>query len=222
MQILLRSIVEFLNIQSISINTNLLLAFAWFAVLVSITPGPNCTVALLTSAKFGLASTLPHMLGVMVGFSALLLACSLGAYTLLISVPYAAQALKWAGIAYLIWMGWTLAKSSATNSSQANSQATSQMFTKPHFIGSALFQFANPKAWLLATGAIAAYQPMIKPFALCVAIMTLICAAACALGIFVWAYIGSRMQHWVQTGARAILFNRVAGFSLILTALTLI
>jgi threonine/homoserine/homoserine lactone efflux protein len=222
MQILLRSIVEFLSIQSISINANLLLAFVWFAVLVSVTPGPNCTVALLTSAKFGLVSTLPHMLGVMAGFSALLLACSVGAYALLISVPYAAQTLKWAGIAYLVWMGWTLARSSATNNSKAAPPENSQTFVKPHFIGSALFQFANPKAWLLATGAIAAYQSMIKPFALCVAIMMIICAASCALGIFVWAYVGSRMQHWLQVGSRAILFNRVAGFSLILTALTLI
>jgi threonine/homoserine/homoserine lactone efflux protein len=152
--------------ESVSLNVNLFLAFVWFAVLVSTTPGPNCTVALLTSAKHGFRSVLPHMLGVMVGFASLMLACSMGAYAVLLSVPYAATVLKWAGIAYLIWMGWMLGI--ATTSNQTQSDKTTK---KPSFVGSALFQYANPKAWLLATGAIAAYQPMAKPFALSVVIM---------------------------------------------------
>jgi threonine/homoserine/homoserine lactone efflux protein len=203
--------------ESVNLNINLVLAFIWFAVLVSTTPGPNCTVALLTSAKYGFRSVLPHMFGVMVGFASLLLACSMGAYAVLLSVPYAATVLKWAGIAYLIWMGWTLGN--ATNSKQPQSNSSVK---KPSFVGSALFQYANPKAWLLATGAIAAYQPMAQPFALCVAIMVIVCALSCALGICVWAYAGSRMQNWLGHGNRGVIFNRVAGASLVVTALTLI
>jgi threonine/homoserine/homoserine lactone efflux protein len=212
MQIWLISIMD-----QVTLNTNLFLAFVWFAVLVSTTPGPNCTVALLTSAKYGFRSVFPHMFGVMVGFASLLLACSLGAYAVLLSVPYAATVLKWTGIAYLIWMGWMLGSSKASEQTQSDRTAK-----KPSFVGSALFQFANPKAWLLATGAIAAYQPMAKPFALCVAIMMVVCALACALGICLWAYAGSRMQNWLAFGNRGMIFNRVAGASLVVTALTLI
>jgi threonine/homoserine/homoserine lactone efflux protein len=203
--------------ESVSLNVNLFIAFVWFAVLVSTTPGPNCTVALLTSAKYGFRSVLPHMFGVMVGFASLLLACSMGAYAVLLSVPYAATVLKWAGIAYLIWMGWML--SNAATSSQAQSDNSTK---KPNFIGSALFQYANPKAWLLATGAIAAYQPMAKPFALCVLIMMVVCALACALGICLWGYAGSRLQSWLGYGNRGVIFNRFVGASLVATALALI
>jgi threonine/homoserine/homoserine lactone efflux protein len=206
------------SMASVNLNINLFLAFVWFAVLVSTTPGPNCTVALLTSAKFGFRSVLPHMFGVMIGFASLLLACSMGAYAVLLSVPFAATVLKWAGIAYLIWMGWMLG-STKTTSAQKQSDNTTK---RPSFIGSALFQFANPKAWLLATGAIAAYQPMATPFALCVAIMMVVCALACALGICLWAYAGSRMQNWLGHGNRGVIFNRVAGASLVVTALALI
>ncbi len=203
--------------ESVSLNISLFIAFVWFAVLVSTTPGPNCTVALLTAAKYGFRSVLPHMFGVMTGFASLLLACSMGAYAILLSVPYAATVLKWAGIAYLIWMGWVLGSSAASKQTKNDSHEK-----KPSFTGSALFQFANPKAWLLATGSIAAYQPMAKPFALCVAIMMVVCALACALGICLWAYAGSRMQNWLGRGNRGVIFNRVAGASLVVTALSLI
>jgi threonine/homoserine/homoserine lactone efflux protein len=203
--------------ESVNLNISLFLAFTWFAVLVSTTPGPNCTVALLTAAKFGFRSILPHMLGVMVGFSSLLVACSMGAYAFLLSVPYAATVLKWAGVAYLIWMAWMIG--GATTPAQTQNDNTTK---RPSFIGSALFQFANPKAWLLATGAIAAYQPMATPFALCVAIMMVVCALACALGICLWAYAGSRLQNWLGYGNRSVIFNRVAGASLVVTALALI
>jgi threonine/homoserine/homoserine lactone efflux protein len=204
-----------------TINLNLFFAFVWFAVLVSVTPGPNCTVALITSAKYGFRATFPHMFGVMLGFSALLLSCSLGAYALLLSVPYAVTVLKWAGIAYLIWMGWILAKTGPTVPNHGDSHEESSA-RKPTLIGSALFQFANPKAWLLATGAIAAYQPMAKPFMLCIAIMISVCALACALGILLWAYAGSQLQRWLAVSHRAVIFNRVAGLSLALTAVSLI
>jgi threonine/homoserine/homoserine lactone efflux protein len=203
--------------ESAHLNINLFLAFVWFAVLVSITPGPNCTVALLTSAKYGFRSVLPHMFGVMLGFASLLLACAMGAYAVLLSVPFAAIVLKWAGIVYLTWMGWMLGRGPSTGQAQSDSTAK-----KPSFVGSALFQYANPKAWLLATGAIAAYQPMAKPFALCVAIMMVICALACAIGICLWAYAGSRVQNWLGYGNRGVMFNRVAGASLVITALSLI
>jgi threonine/homoserine/homoserine lactone efflux protein len=207
------------SMNAFSFNSTLFLAFVWFALLVSTTPGPNCTVALLASAKYGFRATFPHMFGVMMGFSTLLIACSMGAYAMLLSVPYAATVLKWAGIAYLIWVGWSIA-----NSGTAAENKTDSDTKKPTFIGSALFQFANPKAWLLATGAIAAYQSMAAPFAFCIAIMIVVCATACAIGILLWAYAGSRLRNWLTQGqgSRALIFNRVAGLSLGLTALSLI
>jgi threonine/homoserine/homoserine lactone efflux protein len=160
----------------------------------------------------------------MIGFSTLLLSCSMGAYALLLSVPYAATVLKWAGIAYLIWMGWMLANSGPTIPNGRDNSCISEKSSekKPTLIGSALFQFANPKAWLLATGAIAAYQPMAKPFMLCIAIMIAVCAVACAVGILLWAYAGSQLQNWLAVSNRAVIFNRVAGLSLALTAVSLI
>lgn len=208
-----------------NIDSTLLLSFIWFALVMSVTPGPNCTIAMITGTKLGVRGVFAHLLGVNLGFSLLLAATSLGAYGLITASPAFAQLLKMGGIVYLIWMGWNLGfrrqkpKSNVDGLVDSN---TTEHFVKPTFLGSAFFQFANPKAWLFATGAIAAYQQMAQPFWLNIAFMAAICASSCAIGILTWASFGTMLQGWLKTGRRQHYFNTLAGASLILTALFLI
>jgi threonine/homoserine/homoserine lactone efflux protein len=208
-----------------NINSPLLLSFIWFALVMSITPGPNCTIAMITGTKLGVRGVLAHLFGVNLGFSVLLVATSLGAYGLITANPAFAQLLKIGGVAYLVWMGWNLGfrrqKDNLDVDRSVDSNATAH-FVKPTFLGSAFFQFANPKAWLFATGAIAAYQHMAQPFWLNIALMAVVCASSCAIGILAWASLGTALQGWLKTGRRQHYFNTSAGASLILTALLLI
>jgi threonine/homoserine/homoserine lactone efflux protein len=209
-----------------SVDSTLLLSFTWFAVVMSVTPGPNCTIALIAGTKFGLRSVLPHLIGVNIGFSLLLIATSLGAYGMIMANPLFAQLLKTGGIIYLVWMGWNLGFHARKNST-AKDRGNLTGAVKPTVLGSALFQFTNPKAWLFATGAIAAYQNLAKPFWINIALMTFICACSCATGIMTWASLGTSLQRWLNRSAdgrgnRQTSFNKVAGLSLILTALFLI
>jgi threonine/homoserine/homoserine lactone efflux protein len=209
-----------------SVDSTLLLSFIWFALVMSFTPGPNCTIAFIAGTKFGLRSVLPHLIGVNIGFSLLVIATSLGAYGLISANLLFAQLLKAGGIIYLVWMGWNLgfrARKDLPVEDRGN--LTGEL--KPTVLGSALFQFTNPKAWLFATGAIAAYQNLAKPFWINIALITFICACSCATGIMTWASLGTSLQSWLNRsedgrGSRQALFNKVAGLSLILTALFLI
>ncbi len=208
-----------------NIDSTLLLSFIWFALVMSVTPGPNCTIAMIAGTKLGMRGVLPHLFGVNLGFSLLLVAASLGAYGLIIANPAFAQLLKIAGIAYLVWMGWNLGFRRQKENSNVDGSVDSndtEHFVKPTFLGSAFFQFANPKAWLFATGAIAAYQQMAQPFWLNIALMAVVCAFSCAIGIVAWASLGTALQGWLKIGRRQHYFNTLAGASLILTALFLI
>ena len=80
-----------------------------FAVSMSATPGPNNTMLTASGANFGLRRTVPHMVGVSVGFPAMLLAVALGAGELLRAHPVALAVLRWAGAAYLLWLAWRIA-----------------------------------------------------------------------------------------------------------------
>jgi threonine/homoserine/homoserine lactone efflux protein len=208
-----------------NIDSTLLLSFIWFALVMSVTPGPNCTIAMITGTKLGVRGVLSHLFGVNLGFSLLLVATSLGAYGLIAANPAFAQLLKMGGIAYLVWMGWNLGfrhqKDNSNLGGSVDSNATGH-FVKPTFLGSAFFQFANPKAWLFATGAIAAYQQMAQPFWLNIALMAVVCASSCAVGILAWASLGTALQGWLKIDRRQHYFNSLAGASLVLTALFLI
>ncbi len=67
----------------------LLLAFALFAVVSSITPGPNNLMLLASGVNFGFRATVPHILGIGAGFAVLLLAVGLGLAALFLRWPWA-------------------------------------------------------------------------------------------------------------------------------------
>ena len=85
-----------------------LLALASFTFVASITPGPNNLMLAASGVGFGLRRTVPHMLGVCVGFAVLVLTCGLGIGAVIMQSPAAATALKVAGSGYLVFLAWTL------------------------------------------------------------------------------------------------------------------
>jgi LysE type translocator len=86
-----------------------LLALAILAFVGSYTPGPNNMIATVTGANHGFRAALPHVFGVPFGFSSMLIASAAGVAALLLTYPFIAALLKWAGIAYLLFIAWQLA-----------------------------------------------------------------------------------------------------------------
>ena len=126
-------------------------ALASFIFVASITPGPNNLMLAASGVGFGFRRTLPHMLGVCTGFLVLLAVCGLGIGALLMETPTAAVGLKVAGSAYLLYLAWMLRGNTVTDT-QAGGRPMS-------FGAAALFQFANPKAWLMGVTAASAFLP---------------------------------------------------------------
>jgi threonine/homoserine/homoserine lactone efflux protein len=190
------------------------LALLLLAVTGSFTPGPNNAIATVTGANFGWRATLPHILGVPIGFASMLLAAAGGVAALILASPTLTIAVKWLGVAYLLWLAWTLAQSTAALPHSAGGP-----FRLPlTFTQSALFQYLNPKAWMLALAAAGAFlageQPLVRG-ALVVLVFSL-CALA---SLVVWAWVGAALRQWLAHGARLRWFNRLMAASLGLTAL---
>lgn len=163
-----------------------LLPLASFTFVASITPGPNNLMLAASGVGFGLKRTLPHMLGVSVGFLLLVLACGLGVGTLLLQIPAAALSLKLAGSGYLIYLAWTL---------RGNFGAASATRTRPmSFRAAVVFQFANPKAWLMGVTAAAAFLPSLGSDWTALALLCLVVSAVNAPCITSWAVLGSTIR----------------------------
>ncbi|HEY9217956.1 MAG TPA: LysE family translocator [Phenylobacterium sp.] len=128
-----------------------LVALALFALVSSITPGPNNAMLLASGANFGLRRTLPHMAGVSAGFFVVIVAAGLLLGGLFAAVPQLHGVLKVVGGAYLLYLAWKIATSKpAAGEAQARPQT---------FWQAAAFQWVNPKAVAMALSAVTTYAP---------------------------------------------------------------
>ena len=137
-----------------TLSLDLLLGFALFALVTSITPGPNNTMLLASGVNFGFNRTIPHMLGITCGFFSLVLAVGLGLGAMFQTYPLFYTILRYAGAAYLLYLAWKIAHSGPVSDSRAGNHAPISYW------GAAAFQWVNPKAWIMAIGAISTYTPL--------------------------------------------------------------
>lgn len=130
-------------------------ALTVFALVSSITPGPNNAMLMVSGANFGFRATRPHMAGVSVGFLILLLSIGLGLGGLFIAYPRLHDALTLVGAAYLLWLAWKIATSKTIGGGRGE-----RAVSRPQTFGQAVaFQWVNPKAWAMGLGAVTAYAP---------------------------------------------------------------
>lgn len=166
---------------------DIFLALLGFAVVSSVTPGPNNLMLLSSGVTFGFRRTIPHMLGIGVGFVVLLLAVGAGLGALLTALPWLHTALKIAGGLYLLYLAWHIATAGSVDPEGAAG-------TRPMgFWAAAAFQWVNPKAWLMAVSAMATYTIPADY------LVTMLLVAA-AFGVVnlpcvsVWAALGSALR----------------------------
>jgi threonine/homoserine/homoserine lactone efflux protein len=168
-----------------------LLALAAFALVGSITPGPNNALLLGSGIRFGFRRTVPHVAGTAVGMGALVFAVAAGIGVVLLALPGADLALKLAGSAYLLYLAVRVARSGGAG----GGAVVSRPLGAP---GAAAFQLANPKGWLFALTAAATFLPPGLPPLL----GGLLVAATCAVVILATAAV------WAAGG---VALGRVAG-----------
>lgn len=186
-----------------------LFALIALAVAGSFTPGPNNTIATVTGANHGLRATLPHVLGVPFGFGTMLVAGSLGVAALLVAHPLLAVAIRWIGIGYLLYIAWLVARAGSLGE-----RALARPLT---FWQSAAFQFANPKAWMLAAATAGTFMAD-RPDALRTAIIVAVFGLAAIGSLLLWAALGAALRDWLRRGRRLQWFNRAMGLLLAATA----
>lgn len=164
-----------------------LLPLATFVFVTSITPGPNNLMLAASGIGFGLRRTLPHIAGIAVGFTGLLLLCGFGIGALVASVPGSELALGVAGSGYLVWLALRLRTDALPASAGPEPQPLS-------LTGAATFQFINPKAWLMALTCAGTFLPGLGQDQQAVLLMALIGAAINLPCVTVWAALGASIR----------------------------
>lgn len=186
-----------------------LLALATFAFVASATPGPNNMMLLASGVNFGFRRTIPHMIGIAVGFGVLVICVGMGLGALLVQFPVLEMALKVLGGGYLLYLAVRIALS--RNLSTAKTAAARPM----SLIGAALFQWVNPKAWMMAVSAIAIYADKQDPF-ISVLFVALVFVVINFPSVSLWAGFGTVLQGFLTDPTRLKWFNIITGILLAL------
>ena len=126
-----------------------LLSLSLFMFATSCSPGPNNILASYSGFNFGLIKTIPHMFGVIFGFTSLVIAINFGLINIFKNFPIIQEILKYMGTIFLIYLAYKISfsKTSSDNSSK----------NPIKFIESFFFQFINPKSVIVAVIMVSTY-----------------------------------------------------------------
>ncbi|MCR8825081.1 LysE family translocator [Pseudosulfitobacter koreensis] len=177
---------------------DILLALAAFALVSSITPGPNNLMLMASGANFGFRRTVPHMLGVGLGFVFMILVVGAGLAQVFDAYPLSYTVLKIVSILYLTYLAWKIANAAPIRRGEASG-------TPMTFLQAAAFQWVNPKAWAMALTAISAYTPDTTLTA--IALVAVIFGAINIPSVSLWTVMGQQMARVLTNPARLTAFN---------------
>ena len=174
------------------------LALIAFALVTSLTPGPNNLMLLASGANFGFRRTVPHMLGVSLGFCVMLLLLGLGLAQVFTLYPWVHTALKAVSVAYLLYLAWRIAHAAAPGDGAAGGRPFS-------FLQAAAFQWVNPKAWAMALTTVTVYTEAGAWGALLVA--TALFGGINFPSVALWVTLGQQVRRFLTDARRLRLFN---------------
>jgi threonine/homoserine/homoserine lactone efflux protein len=190
-------------------------ALALFAFVGSITPGPNNMLVLASGLNFGFKKTLPHLFGITLGFALMAVAVAAGMVQVFNWSPHVRNVMTALGVAYMVWMAWSLA--TAVPSAPVDAGEVSNSSISPMtMMGAMAFQWINPKAWWLAAGVTSTYLPPNPTWnsLLMVAVVFSCVNLPC---IALWAFGGTQMRALLKSPKQLAIFNRVMAALLIVS-----
>ena len=171
-----------------------------FALSATITPGPNNIMIMASGLNFGVRKSFPHYLGICIGFPVMVVLVGLGFGLIFDAYPLIHEIIKVVGILYLLYLAWLIA-----NSAPKSLDSTAP---KPiSFLQAVLFQWVNPKAWIMATGAVATYTSTDAD----IYIQVLLIASAFFVVSFPcvgsWLVFGASLKKLLKSSLHQRLFN---------------
>ena len=190
------------------------LPFATYSFVMSITPGPNNVMLTASGAAFGFRRTIPHMLGISAGFGVELLAVCAGLGAVFTRWPELQTALRWVGALYLLYLGVRMLSSGPANTDVSRRPVT--------FLEAAVFQFLNPKAWVMTITAATLFLPHEVGVLAAGAYMLAVMVVMNFPCIAVWALFGSSLRRFLERPASRMGFNAAMAVALTATGVIMV
>ena len=181
-----------------------------YVATMSVTPGPNNIMLAASGVNFGFRRTLPHLLGVSVGNSVQVLIVASGLAWVMGWLDALRLPLVVVGCGYLLWL--------ALRQARAGQPGRGGRVSPLGFVAAALFQWVNPKAWMMVLNVAILFLPRDADW-MTAAGLALLCMSVNLPCITVWAVAGARLRTWLQQPAALMALNYTMAALLAATAL---
>ncbi|WP_338551194.1 LysE family translocator [Roseovarius phycicola] len=186
----------------------LFIALVGFAFITVITPGPNNLMLMASGANFGFRRTIPHMLGIGLGFPSMIFLVGIGIMQLFDMWEPSYTILKCLSVIYLLYLAWKIANATPPEHAQSEGSPLT-------FLQAAAFQWVNPKAWSMALSAITLYATSRDLQA-----VLWVSGAYIAMSVVSttsWTTLGQQMRRFLNSPTRLRVFNIVMAILLVST-----
>lgn len=195
----------------VGVDLQLLGLMAIYSFVTSVSPGPNNTVLLTLSARFGQKGALPHLVGMVIGLSVMVIAMSAGLGAFFTAYPAVYQVMKYVGFAYVLYMAWRIYRAAVPQPGEDGGSPTT-------IWRATLFQWVNPKAWIVIATFVTAYVP-VELGVLSVLIALAMFIGFTMPGAIVWVFVGSLLARWLRTVRSQKIFTTVMALALVASML---
>jgi len=173
-----------------------------FAVVAAFTPGPNNIMIMASGLNHGIKASMPHYLGICFGFAAMLLAAGFGLGYLFERYLWLHSSIQILGILYLLYLAWLIANT-APKIDSLNTERVKPL----SFLQAALFQWVNPKAWVMGTGALSAYTTVGGDISLQILVIVCVFFLMAFPSAGVWLVFGVSLRRLLANPNHHRVFN---------------
>ena len=126
-----------------------IISLCLFMFVTSCSPGPNNIVASYSGFNFGVLKTIPHMCGVIFGFTTLVTIMNFGLVNVFQKYPIIQEILKYTGTLFLIYLAYKISFSKTSSDTEKKNPVK--------FIETFFFQFINPKSVIVSVIIVSTY-----------------------------------------------------------------
>ena len=187
---------------------DLLAAIFGFALVTAGTPGPNNLMLMASGANFGFRRTVPHMLGIGLGFPTMVFLVGVGVMQVFDLWPLSYTILKVLSVGYLLYLAWKIASAAPPKATEATGRPLT-------FLQAAAFQWVNPKAWSMALSAVTLYAASRDVPAVLWVAGTYV--AASVLTTTSWTVLGQQLRRLLKRPGTLQKFNLAMAALLVAT-----
>ena len=189
-----------------------ILSIALFWFVTAYTPGPNNVVASYSGFNFGIIKTIPHILGVTLGFTSLVLFLTIGLINIFKLFPMIQIIMKYLGTLFLIYLAYKIATSTTSEDTKKENPVK--------FIETFLFQYLNPKGVSVAIIVVSTYVELGENYINYATQVVILAFLFSSTSITLWTFIGKFLRKFATNEKFIKYFNYVMSVLLLLSIIT--